>query len=145
MITLEFSFRGGFAGRLVQIGTWSWCSHVDFVLPDGKLLGAVPDGGVSIRDWTPAQRIERYQVDAPADVFRTAASQIGKPYDWKGVIGLAFHRDWQDEGQWWCSEFVEWALERHDAGLVHSGHLHRVTPAQLLLSVRLSEPLPAVA
>jgi len=39
-----------------------------------------------------------------------ARKQLGAKYDIAGVLGLGLHRDWQDEGQWWCSELVGKAL-----------------------------------
>ena len=137
MIQLEFSYRGGLAGKIVQAFTWSWCSHVDFVLPDNRLLGAVPDGGVSIREWTPADRIERYFVDAPDSVLFAAMDLIGKPYDWKAIIGIGLRQDWHDPDAWFCSECVEHCFEVADKPLIRSEHINRVWPNHLLMSPRL--------
>lgn len=137
MITVEFSFRGGLAGKIVQAATWSWASHVDFVLPDGLLLGAVPDGGVSLRAWSPPVRAERYTVDAHPFVLQCAQSQLGKPYDFVGVLGIGLHRDWAETDSWFCSELIAWAFQKAGKPLLRADHLDRITPRDLLLSTAL--------
>lgn len=134
MITLEFSYRGGMAGRLVRATTWSWASHVDFVLPDGRLLGAVPGGGVSRRDWAPAVRAERYAADCHPLVLDIALDQLGKPYDWLGVLGVGLHHDWRSTGRWFCSELVAWAFAKAGKPLLIADQIDRITPRDLLLS-----------
>ena len=39
-------------------------------------------------------------------------AQIGKPYDFKAVAGIALERDWRSEGEWFCTELVAVALEK---------------------------------
>lgn len=134
MITLEFSARAGWSGALVRAVTWSRFSHVDFVLPGNRLLGAVPRGGVCERDWTPPVRFERFEVDAPDDVIDIARAQIGRPYDWIGALGLGFMKDWHTPGAWLCSELVAFAFRQAGRPLVRSDHLRRLTPRDLRLS-----------
>lgn len=48
MITLQFSTTKHITSRGIAFMTWSWASHVDFVMPDGKTLFgalAVENGG----------------------------------------------------------------------------------------------------
>lgn len=141
VIVLEFSDRPSLPGGLVKLATGAPVSHVDFVLDDGSLLGATPSGGVGVRDWTPGRRIERYAVEAPADVLDLALSQVGKPYDLTAALGLFFRRDWRACDSWICSELVAWAFREAGAPLLRAEHLARVTPRDLLLSPRL-RPLP---
>jgi hypothetical protein len=64
------------------------------------------------------------------DVQIAAAAQIGKPYDWTGVIGAGLHRSWNDADAWFCSELVAHALEQ--AGLkLFRGDAKRITPQHL--------------
>ena len=96
MITLQFSTTKHFTSKIISGFTWSWASHVDFVLPDGKLLGALAThGGVMIHDPLEMSRFERFTIDAPESVIDFAKTQIGKPYDWTGIFGLAFRREWE--------------------------------------------------
>jgi uncharacterized protein YycO len=139
MITLQFSTTSHPASRLICWGTWGRHSHVDFVLPDGRLLGAVP-GGVGIRPYDPAAlRIERYQVDAPSTVLSAALSQRGRLYDWPGALGVGLRRDWQEDDSWFCSELVAWAFQEAGQPLLRTTDAWRITPRDLLLSPLLKE------
>lgn len=145
MITLRFSGGLGMAGSVIQITTWSWCSHVDFVLDDGRLLGAVPGRGVCIREQeVDAGRVELYQADVPDFAVAYATSQIGQPYDWAGVVGWALRRQWQETDSWFCSELVAWACQSVGAPLLRAKDAWRITPRDLLMSPLLI-PLAAAA
>lgn len=113
---------------------------MDFVLPDGKLLGAVGSGGVCVREDEGFAAVERYVADAPFEVIDVALSQVGKPYDWRGILGFALRRDWQETDAWFCSEFVAWCFERAGYPLLRADRSWRVTPRDLRMSLRL-QPL----
>lgn len=36
--------------------------------------------------------------------------QVGKGYDFTGILGLQFQRNWQAEDKWFCSELIAGAL-----------------------------------
>ncbi len=143
-VVLEFSRGASLASAVVGLATWSWCSHVDFVLEDGQLLGARPDGGVSLRQSRPQLRCERYAVDASCKVLRLAETQLNRPYDWPGVLGVGLHRDWAETDSWFCSELVAWAFYTAGEPLLRSYELNRITPRDLLLSPHL-QPIPPAA
>lgn len=147
MLILRFTGAGGVAGAVVKLATRSWCSHVEFELdphPRAEcgvaVLGATPSHGVCIR---PAQhgafRVERFAVDAPAKVLRLARSQLGKPYDWLGVVGWGMFQDWQEQQAWFCSELVAWAFCRAGYPLLRTRQAWRLTPRDLLLSPYLQK------
>ena len=48
-VWLRFVTEKGFTSAAIRWFTWSDWSHVDFVLKDGRFLGARLDGGVQIR------------------------------------------------------------------------------------------------
>jgi uncharacterized protein YycO len=145
MITLRFSGGLGVAGRVIQAATWSWCSHVDFVMADSRLLGAVPGHGVCIREpEADAGRVEVYQADIPDWALAYATSQVGQPYDWAGVLGWVVHRDWQEADSWFCSELIAWSCQSAGHPLVRADRAWRITPRDLLLSPYLI-PVPAHA
>jgi len=145
-LILRFSGDGlGVASKVIQWATWSWCSHVEFEAPDGRLFGAIPGGGTSYRSVpkVPERRVERYRViggekfeDA---VWKNALSQEKCPYDWTGVIGFGMHRDWAEEGDWFCSELVAWAYQVAGYPLLRADHAWRVSPRDLLMSPLLEE------
>jgi uncharacterized protein YycO len=142
MITLQFSSESGIGSTLITWFEWSPYSHVDFVLPDGTLLGARLDGGVQIRPagYANFTRTERLAVKAPNAVLDAAKSQIGKPYDTAAIVAFGIHqRSWTDEASWFCSELVAWAFQQGGKPLLRTSHLNRITPADLLLSPYLLE------
>ena len=86
-ITLQFVTSRdpeSWAIRMFQCG---WCSHVDSVMEDGRLLGAQSDGGVQIRrpNYEKFSRVERVVISVPYYKERAywdfLKAQIGKPYD----------------------------------------------------------------
>ena len=138
MITLQFSTTNQIASKGIAFLTWSWASHVDFVMPNGKLFGALAlenGGGVQYhpieKNYT---RIERYTVDAPDSVLDFALEQKGKPYDWAGIFGiLSRKRSWEDESKWFCSELVAYSFKRAGLPLLND-ESYRITPRDLLIS-----------
>jgi len=153
MVILRFSASESLSALAIQFWTWSWPSHVDFELPDGRLLGAVPGQGVSLRkiDGTAGKlgretRVERYAVHLPlipaATVIDLAMGQLGRPYDWKAIAGMVLRHDWKNEKEWFCSELVAWAFKQAGHSILRTDHLDRITPRDLLLSTQL-HPIPA--
>lgn len=126
----------------IRVATWSWASHVDFVLPSGRLLGATPGAGVSIRESADADAdtVVRYEIRAnkkqSASALASASSQIGRPYDYMGIFGLAVRRNWQEQDSWFCSELIAWACAQAGIQLL-VGDFWRITPRDLLLSTKL--------
>lgn len=141
MITLQFSAKAAPASWLIRRFTWSDYSHVDFVLPNGCLLGASGSGGVAIRRTGRYSACDRFTVDAPASVLNIAASQVGKPYDWPAILGMVGRHNWQNEDAWFCSELVSWAFQQAGHPLLHAPK-HRITPRDLLLSPYLTPLSP---
>ena len=136
MVTLQFSTTNHPLSRIVCWATWSPFSHVDLLLPDGRVLGSEWDTGVTIRnqrrDYT---RIARLTADIPFDAYYDALmTQIGKPYDWSGVIGIMAHKEWQKKNSWFCSELQAWAAEQCGVRLLRRTDVSRVTPRDLLIS-----------
>lgn len=139
MITLQFSRSGKIGSRLIRWFTWSDWSHVDIVLPDGRLLGATGARGVAIRDYDQSVSHVRFTVDAPDVVIDLAMTQLGKKYDYAAIIGMPFRRDWQDGRKWFCSELVAWAFAEAGHPLLRMKRNGRVTPGDLLKSPFLLE------
>ena len=108
------------------------------VLPDDRLLGAAAPHGVGF-----ASIYERMDVAShvatmtfPGDFeagMRWAEGQIGKPYDYTGVIGLGLHRDWEEDDAWWCSEFAGKFLKEAGFMPYRSDVITRLTPQHLFM------------
>lgn len=121
---------------LIRTTTWSAWSHVD--LMDGEsLIGAVAPHGVERErlDIRLSHASLAAVMTIPCDnadiVIAAAESQIGKPYDWFGALGIGLHRDWQDMDRWFCSEIVAWAFQEAGQPLFRAEVLHRITPQHL--------------
>lgn len=138
-VTLEFSNRYQFTGvgEAIQAVTASWANHVDFVLPDGRLLGAVPEG-VCVRSSAKAPwvRTERYEFPADAGlVLGYALRQVGKPYDWLANLGYA-SRTGLTLGRvgWNCSRLVAAAALKGGVRLCPGRSPAMTAPGDLLRS-----------
>lgn len=134
-IRLQFSSTSGVISRMIRWFTWSDVSHVDFLLPDGSLLGAQNDG-VKIRpaNYQKFSKIRVFEVDAPPEVFDWAVKQIGKPYDYECLFGFFVHKDFQEDSEWFCSEMVTAAFEHGGMPLLQTTNVDRISPRDLMLS-----------
>ena len=103
--------------KAIRFITWSDFSHCDFVLPEGGFLGAVPGKGTVLHDTK--YPVEKYfkvvfpegsKVN-PAKILAFARAQVGVGYDYLGVVGFAFHKNWQLDTSWFCSELITAAIE----------------------------------
>lgn len=129
-IFLQYSTMRGLGSWAIRYRSGSPWSHVDVVLPDGRLLGARSsrevgldgrawEAGVRVRDpayarFTHAMRVRTANVRAP-DFYEWALDQVGKPYDSRGILdfvrGRSAERDWRDPDAWFCDELVVAGLE----------------------------------
>ena len=131
-----FCTSNGISSRIIRGITWSEFSHVAVIDGDEVIEAVYPH----VRVTPLADIIARHSrcaiVEIPCDekaAILAARSQIGKPYDLKGMIGIGINRDWQDDGQWWCSELVAWAIASGGNKLYRDEFMHRVTPQHLWL------------
>ena len=120
-VRLQFSTERNLPSAVIRWYAHSLYSHVDFVLPDGRLLGArfnypvEGQTGVQIRPADYAHFSRRLVVEIPTAkapaIYRWARSQLGAPYDWSAILGFAADRDWRYPGRWICSELAVRAFE----------------------------------
>jgi uncharacterized protein YycO len=137
-IKLQFSSSNSVGSRLIRWRDWSDYSHVDLVLPDGKLLGALPDGGVQIRDPYPTRSKLILSIEVSPDKYHSilfrALSQVGKPYDYVGILGFVFNRDWEDDSKWFCSELIAWLFKECGVPILRTDNTDRISTKDLMLS-----------
>jgi uncharacterized protein YycO len=143
-VRLQFSTTKDFGSKFIRLMTWSEYSHVDIVLPDGTLLGARMVNGVQIRpaDYCNFSRVDIYETIVPVNdtlIYDFARSQVGKPYDWKGIINIGLERNWQEPDSWFCSELAAWCFTQAGTPLLSVGEqYYRVTPRDLTISPLLA-------
>lgn len=136
---LLFTRRHHIGSHVIRAVTWSEYSHVDLMLNDAQVIGAMAFKGVAVA--SSAHRLDAASnavvMDVPvlsvSDAEAFAYRQLGKPYDWAGVIGIGLHRDWQHDDKWSCAEFVAAALRFAGARLFDERFYNRVTPQDLLM------------
>lgn len=145
-VPLLFSTSNKLGSLIIRANTWGKWSHVAGideernevieavwprvrVMPLDKWLAAHPRHVVS---YMPAAN--------PRAVIETARSQIGKPYDLWGALGLGLHRDWQEPDAWWCSELWGWAFAEGGTPLFRGESMHRVTPEHLWMLSPARQP-----
>lgn len=123
-IRLQFVREPHLSSRLIAWFGAGQFSHVDAVLPNGRLLGARSDAaggkppGVHVRPqgYHAFDRCSIMEVPATwrqsQDFYGFLYDQIGKPYDHKAIWGFIVNRNWRDELAWYCSELLPAAGER---------------------------------
>jgi hypothetical protein len=125
MIVL-FTKNKSISSKLIRLVTWSPWSHVAIVnetsieslhpetdVIDSTFLG----GGVKLRPLKDLLEQASEWAFVEVEVSRSrawaaAVSQVGKPYDWAAIVGIYFHRRWEDTDKWFCNELVEWCLAK---------------------------------
>lgn len=94
--------------RHIDGGRWS---HVGIIDGD-HVIEAVWTDGVryrrldSLMEDRPEHEILDVTLPNEAEALQWVRQQIGKPYDFTGVIGLGFGRNWQESSRWYCSELA---------------------------------------
>lgn len=127
----------------IRFSTRSWASHAEFSIDGRWTLGARSHGGVRTRlaSIDHYSRIEQFAAPGIEEAYKWALTQVGKPYDYSAILGIALDRDWHDESRWFCSELVCAAFEKAGYPLLStrpSDKFYRITPRDLLLSRALT-------
>lgn len=134
---------------LIRAGSWSHWSHVAVVDGDDVIEAVALKGVVRTPIALRQQEDPRWVISSlpckdASEIIAAAASQIGKPYDYTGVLGVGFHRDWQQSDSWFCSELVAWSFAQGGSPLFRAGADRRVTPQDIwMLQPCMDAPLPA--
>lgn len=142
-LKLVFTDADTIPAKVIRLATWSDVCHVGLVDNKSVIDSRYSSHGVSeypiakLGGLYPRILVREYDIEAEP-VLAFARSQIGKPYDLSAVIGIPFHRDWQEDDKWFCAEVIAWAANMAKTPLVHkkSG---RVTPQDLFQVPFISE------
>ena len=145
-VRLLFSTTRWPLSAAIRAFTWSRWSHVALVDGDTVIEAAAVHGvrRAPLVD-TIARAADHAFVDLPATdpsaVIAAAAGEVGKPYDYTALVGLALRRDWQACDAWFCSELVAWAFDAAGQPLLRAEVVRRVTPQHLWMLL----PAPSTA
>ena len=152
-VILQFSTSTSWQSTVIRNLCHSEFSHVDFVLPDGNLLGASDHKGGRVIKGNPrgvAIRPPDYQefgirrrmiieTDKADAIMAQAMSHLGKPFDRSAIYAFfgsnPWGRDWRAPEKFFCSELATVAFE--DGGYWAPRKLlwpkDRVSPTDLYL------------
>ena len=121
--------------RLIRAVTWSRWSHAAIIDGDEIIEAVWPRVRVSPLADALVSHTRWVIIDIPvadeALAIAAARSQVGKPYDLWGVLGLGIKRNWQEDDAWWCSELIPWAAKQAGTDLFRPEALRRITPEHL--------------
>lgn len=137
MAKLLFTRRPVIGSTLIRAATWSDWSHVQAFKNDTTLIGADWPNGVVEQTLDArlamASKAAIMTIPVPDEevAMRFLLAQLGKPYDTEGMLGLAIHRDWQEDDAWWCSELGAAYIHAGGRQLFRDGVLRRVVPQHL--------------
>jgi uncharacterized protein YycO len=136
-------FRGrGFFSQLIRWQTRSRYSHAAFLLPDGRVLEAWHSGVriAALRSWRDIEAFDVQAADAHqwAAVMTFARAQVGRGYDFRGVLRFLSRRRQPHDEQWFCSELVFAALQHAGVDLLRDTDPAEVSPGMLARSPLLS-------
>ena len=129
----------GITGAYIRWYTWSWAAHAGIRLDDGTIIDATPGAGVSHHANVAGTIRRTFDVrgltpEIEAKALNWLKAQLGKPYDWSAIAGMAFRRDWHNPTKWFCSELVVGAFEFAGLPLLETGEVDRISPRDLTLS-----------
>ena len=135
MLSVHFLKSNTVSGWLIRLFTFSQWNHVSIEI-DGQVYEARGITGVTrrsakgyLKGWAKSATIKINAPSPPSAVIFLEA-QLGKGYDYGGIIALPFRKPWHGVSEWFCSELVAAALL--SAGLPKMRvDAYRVTPRDL--------------
>lgn len=140
-------FRGrGFISRAIRWQTRSRYSHAAARMPDGRIIEAWQGAGVRVKRLSDWSDIDAFRVRGMTGAqWETAIclmrAQLGKAYDYRGVLRFLSRRGPKEDDRWFCSELVFHALHHAGVDLLARVGAGAVSPAMLSWSPLL-EPAP---
>lgn len=137
-------FRGrGIISRLIRWQTRGEFSHVAIRVGKDECIEAWPGAGVRLKritDWS-GIRVFVPIVPQRAKIIAVsyAAQQIGKQYDFLGVLRFVSRRRRDNPGRWFCSELVFASFQHANWELLARSEPWEISPAGLSRSPMLVE------
>lgn len=143
------AYRGkGIISTLIRFRTWSKYSHVAVMNEHGEIIEAWQRGGVCYRanhhqGHRPGTQIDCYSYPLPHFreelLWRFMCGQVGRGYDYFGVLGFLTRRDKaHNPERWFCSELVMAASIACGDPLLRGIAPHRVSPGDVVTSPLLN-------
>lgn len=110
----------------VSRSEWSHVAYIDensgYIIEAAGGIGVIASTYDNFKSRYPRHLIAQIPVK-DAKLFREVMiSLIGAEYDFKAILGILLHKDWNDNNKWTCSEAIA-----HASGLFRKNKLHCVT------------------
>jgi hypothetical protein len=122
---------GSWLLRTVLFSEWSHCGVVvgDYVIEATMFRGVVA---------TPLEEFKRdrkwaiveFPVEDEEAAIKALYKEIGKKYDWLGLLGMPFIRRWHSTDNWFCSELTAYVLKEGGLSCFRYPQ-YRITPRDL--------------
>ena len=118
---------------------WALASHCgvldgEYVIHACMFRGVVRELASEVVEGYSTQIACVYAVEDAKAGIEWARTQINKPYDWEGALGIALHpeRDWQRDDAWFCFEFAAAVLQHSGLDIfTKTGHINSTHLMQL--------------
>lgn len=134
---LIFSNTDSLLSKYIQWRTKSKWSHVDILYDDNICVSTLPITGskmIPVKDALKGLTyFEVLEVPTNPELDKKILSEeLNKPYDYMGVLGINFERNWQDSSSWFCSELAAFVLQQsgirlpEEIGTITPGFLYEV-------------------
>lgn len=131
MLAVFTDSKGPFAELIKWKERGEW-SHVAVCFAPNRAIEATFLDGVRDRrfDSLLADRPDHLILNIPLPndhaAHEFALAQVGKRYDWTGVFGLGFDRNWEDPSMWYCSELFAACMKAGGLKLPRSGEVRMI-------------------
>lgn len=138
-------FRGrGIISALIRWQTRSVYSHAAILMPDGNIIESWQGEGVRTKKLTDWSNIDQFEVVGMTReqwiyAIEFARLQIGRGYDYLGVIRFVSRKSLPANKRWFCSELVFAALKQVGVSLLERIDAGEVSPGLLANSPLLKE------
>jgi hypothetical protein len=129
--------HSGITSWLLRLWMWSKSSHSVIYDTEKHLVTHSTFFGKGVEQISADEFFSKYTIikktaidiapDDLPDARLWLAEQRGKRYDATALVGIAMHRDWQEDSAWFCSELVETFRARFSKPRF-SAKLSRITP-----------------
>lgn len=133
--------------RAIRWWTRTEFSHVGVERANGNFLEAWTHGVRMVADYATDHArgtpVEWYRIEGAKPAQREAmerfiVSQLGKPYDYRGLFGFISRKDYTDNpDKWFCSELVFQACKVAGIDLLARVPAYKVSPGAIWTSPRL--------
>lgn len=138
-LKMMFTNSNKIGSFMIRWVTWSDYSHTALLIDDNTIAHADFSGVhvepiQALKDRSKNWMIVEYEYDRVDEVIKACLEQVGKPYDYTGVLGILFRDvNLQDDSKWWCSEYPAGGCNKAGKPMFQEEYMSRITPQNWLM------------